>query len=169
MADSACFDSLEFRRALGAFVTGITVITLLDDDGTFQGLTVNSFNSVSLDPPLILWSLALATPDFEMFSAVQRFAVNILAQDQIAISQRFATPSSDKFAGVGVSLGLDGVPLIEGCNATLECRTEATHPGGDHIIFLGRVERFHCDEGRPLVYHQGRYMALGNSLESGFE
>ncbi len=164
MADSASFDSLEFRRALGAFATGITVITLLDGDGKFQGLTVNSFNSVSLDPPLILWSLARETPDFKLFAGVRRFAVNILAQDQIDISQRFATPSADKFADIEVSLGFDGVPLIAGCNAALECRTETTHPGGDHLIFIGRVERIHNSEGAPLLYHQGRYMALGGEL-----
>ena len=165
MTQSASFDSLALRRTLGAFTTGVTVVTLIDDAGRWQGLTVNSFNSVSLNPPLILWSLGLGTSGFDTFQNAERFVVNILAADQVAVSQRFAMPIADKFAGIPVRRGLGGAPLLEGCVAALECRTETIYPGGDHIIFIGRVERLHHDPQRPpLLYYQGRYREIGQVL-----
>lgn len=154
------FNELEFRHALGAFATGITVVSTVTENGRFDGLTVNSFNSVSLTPPLILWSLSLATPNFPALKTIPRFAVNILAADQIAIAERFAILNGDQFDGLETTLGLGGVPLLPGCVAVLECRTETTYPGGDHIIFIGRVERLHYDGREPLVYWKSGYRKL---------
>jgi len=164
MVNPLPFDSLELRCTLGAFATGITVISIIDADGKPQGITVNSFNAVSLNPPLILWSLAFDTFNFEAFQTAKRFAVNILAEDQVAISERFASPLNDKFAGLKVSAGLGSVPLLDGCVAALECLTETTYPGGDHIIILGLVERLHRYTRSPLLYHNGNYMAVGRQL-----
>jgi flavin reductase (DIM6/NTAB) family NADH-FMN oxidoreductase RutF len=106
MPQPGLFDTLELRSALGTFATGVTVISIIDAEGKTQGMTVNSFTSVSLEPPLILWSLALNTPNFEPFHQAERFAVNVLAADQVAISERFASLLPDKFAGLNFSAGL---------------------------------------------------------------
>lgn len=164
MNSPAAFDSLDLRRTLGAFATGITVITTLDTNGKPQGITVNSLTAVSLNPPLILWSLAVKTFHFKAFQTAKRFAVNILAEDQGGLSERFAFMLNDKFAGLKVNAGLGGVPLLEGCAAALECHTETTYPGGDHLIILGWVERVHCDRRSPLLYHNGHYRAVGRPL-----
>lgn len=159
-ASGSSFDPLDLRKCLGAFVTGVTVITTLDTDGKPVGLTANSFNSVSLDPPLIVWSLRLNATSFSVFSPAKRFAVHILAEDQVEISNRFAKSGADRFSEIPFTAGLDGVPLIDGCAAHLECRTEATHPGGDHLIFIGRVERIGNSGKRPLAFGAGRYMIV---------
>jgi flavin reductase (DIM6/NTAB) family NADH-FMN oxidoreductase RutF/DNA-binding IclR family transcriptional regulator len=152
------FDSRELRQVLGAFVTGVTVITALDDNGKPHGLTANSFTSVSLDPPLILWSQSLAAPSHPVFREADRFVVNILADDQVEVSKRFARGGGDKFAGCQTSPGLGGVPLIVGCAAYLECRRMDSFPGGDHVVFLGRVERTERTGRQPLVFGGGRYL-----------
>ena len=155
------FDCREFRAALGSFATGIAVVTACAPDGSFVGLTVNSFNSVSLEPPLVLWSLDLGSPSLEAFSAASHYAVNILAADQSELSQRFATRLDDKFGDLEICAGAGGVPLLHGCCAWFECANEVQYPGGDHRIFVGRVERFTSDLARaPLVYHGGRYRQL---------
>lgn len=156
----AGFGEAELRAALGAFATGITVVTCRAADGSPIGLTVNSFNSVSLDPPLVLWSLSRNSPTRDAFEACSHYAVNVLAADQAAISQRFAAPHPDRFDGLGVGEGAGGAPLIAGCCAWFEARNELRHPGGDHIIFVGRVERIARGGGEPLVYHAGRYRRL---------
>ena len=153
-------DPVEFRQCLGAFVTGVTVITTLDGEGTKHGLTANSFNSVSLDPPLILWSLRLNARSFPVFSQAERFVVNILAEDQVEISNRFARPAEDRFAGLAIAEGIGGLPMIVGCAAHLECRKETTYPGGDHMVFLGRVERITNTRRKPLAFGSGRYMVV---------
>ena len=122
------FDSRALRDVLGAFVTGVTVITALDEAGTPYGLTANSFSSVSLDPPLVLWSQALTAPSHPVFRAADRFAINILACDQVEISNRFARAADRKFEGVPVRVGLGGLPLLEGCAAYLECRKITSYP-----------------------------------------
>lgn len=158
---SAEFSCIDFRRTLGSFATGVTVVTALNDEGRPIGLTISSFNSVSLTPPLILWSLALESPNFAAFRAASHFAVNVLAADQRAISDRFAARANDRFAGLAVRPGLAGVPLIDGCCAWFECAAEAHYPGGDHLIFVGRVERFSPGETSvPLIFHNGRYRRL---------
>lgn len=152
------FDARELRQVLGSFVTGVTVITTVDGGGKAHGLTANSFSSVSLDPPLILWSQSRAAPSHPVFRACERFAVNILADDQVDVSNRFARAADDKFAGSGVRPGLGGVPLIEGCAAHLECRLVNAFPGGDHMVFIGEVERIERHARQPLVFGGGRYL-----------
>lgn len=155
----AAFDSRTLRDALGSFVTGVTVITTRDADGAPHGLTVNSFSSVSLDPPLVLWSQASAAPSHAAFRAASHFAVNILAEDQLEVSTRFAR-RGDKFGASGWREGLAGLPLLEGCVAWLECRLLETHAGGDHRVFIGHVERLERTERRPLVFGGGRYLSV---------
>lgn len=156
----AAIDPFELRRCLGSFVTGVTVITVLDESGAPIGMTANSFNSVSLDPPLIVWSLRTNARTFPIYSAAKRFVVNILSEEQVDISNRFAKSGADRFEGVAVKPGIDGVPLIDGCAAYLECRTEATYPGGDHLLFLGRVERIVSSGRKPLAFGAGKYMVV---------
>ena len=150
-------DPLALRAALGQYATGVTVVTTHDRDGRPVGLTVNSFASVSLDPPLVLWSLALSSSRLPAFKACRHFAVNVLAADQLELSNHFAMTGIDKFADLAWSPGLGGVPLLEGCCARFECHSEAQHEGGDHLIFVGRVERFMRDERAPLLFHGGAY------------
>jgi flavin reductase (DIM6/NTAB) family NADH-FMN oxidoreductase RutF len=155
------FDCRSFRAALGSFTTGIAVVTACAPDGSFVGLTINSFNSVSLAPPLVLWSLDLGSPSLEAFRSASHYAVSILGADQVELSQRFATRLEDKFSGLSTCVGAGGAPLLHGCCAWFECANEMQYPGGDHIIFVGRVERYAGDpEQLPLVYHGGRYRSL---------
>lgn len=158
------FDAKAYRRTLGCFATGVTIITTRRADGEYVGLTANSFNSVSLDPPLVLWSLSLYSQSLPAFQESSHFAVNILASEQVHLSQRFAKTGPDKFDGVNVTLGAGGAPLIEGCAAYLECRQEFRHYGGDHIIFIGRVINFICTERDPLIFCKGDYM-VGRALQ----
>ena len=159
-APTAAIDPIEFRRCLGSFVTGVTVITVLDENGTPLGMTANSFNSVSLDPPLIVWSLRTNASTFGIYSKAQRFVVNILSEEQIEISNRFARSGPDRFDGVAVTAGIGGLPLLDGAAAHLECRTEASYPGGDHLLFLGRVERISGSTRKPLAFGAGQYMVV---------
>lgn len=154
------FSSVDFRRCLGEFVTGVTVITTLGLDGTPYGLTANSFSSVSLDPPLILWSLRLNATNFPIYSTAETFAVNILAEDQVDISNRFAKSGPDRFQGVEITPGTDGIPLIDRAVAQLECRREASYPGGDHVVFIGRVLRVRNTGRKPLAMRSGKYMIV---------
>lgn len=148
----------DFRNALGRFATGVTVITALSPEGKPIGVTVSSFNSVSLDPPLVLWSLSGNSPKLEAFRQASHYAINVLAGDQRNLSNRFASRTEDRFADVPVHEGLGGTPLIDGCCAWFECTHEAHHPGGDHLIFVGRVQRFARGESTsPLVFFDGAY------------
>ncbi len=157
----AAFDSREFRNALGRFATGITIVTALGPEGKPLGVTISSFNSVSLDPPLVLWSLSANSPKLEAFRQAERYAINVLAADQRGLSNRFASRNDDRFADVPVRAGLAGTPLVDGCCAWFECAHEAHYPGGDHVIFLGRVERFARGEATsPLVFFDGTYCWL---------
>ena len=153
-------DSTELRRCLGSFVTGVTVITALDAQGQAEGITANSFSSLSLDPPLIVWSLRLSSRSFNTYKNALHFAVNILAQDQMHISNRFAASGVDRFEGVDFTPGIAGVPLIKGCVSYLECSLEASYPGGDHVLFVGRVERIQVNERKPLAYGAGGYLSV---------
>ena len=157
---SADFDLRELRTCLGAFVTGVTVITTVDRADNLHGLTANSFSSVSLEPPLILWSLQIKTRSYPVFYEAERFAINILAAEQVGIAQRFARPAQDKFQGIPVTHGIGGLPLIKDCAAYLECRKEAIYPGGDHAVFLGRVDRIQSSERKPLAFGSGKYMVV---------
>ncbi len=157
------FDLRTFRDTLGLFVTGVTVITTRDSHGMPVGITANSFNSVSLDPPLILWSVGLNALSLEAFSNASAFAVHILREDQADLSQRFARSGADKFNGLKIESGLNDVPLLPDCAALLECLPHAQHPAGDHILFIARVHRLASDsDAMPLVYHGGRYAELAD-------
>ena len=146
-----------FRSALGAFATGVTIVTTRDAEGADVGLTANSFNSVSLDPPMVLWSLARSARSLSAFLAASHFAVHVLAADQEALSLRFAARGTDKFAGLALERGAGGIPLLGGCSARFECRTAFRHEAGDHMIFVGEVEQFGHTDLPELLFHRGRY------------
>jgi 4-hydroxyphenylacetate 3-hydroxylase, reductase component len=150
----------ELRQALGRFVTGVTIVTCRDDQGQPIGLTANSFNALSLDPPLVLWSLRQASSTIEAFTNASHFAVNVLAADQVDLSRRFARPSSAKFDAGDWTDGQGGAPLLAGCVAVFECRRRSHHTAGDHVLFIGEVERIGGSASTPLVYHGGHYRTL---------
>lgn len=153
-------DTRSLRDALGEYATGVAVITARAADGQPVGVTINSFTSVSLEPPLVLWSLGLSSPSLAVFEACSHYAVNVLAADQVEFSQRFAQSQSDKFAGIATTVGAGGTPLLPGCSAWFECRNEVRYPGGDHLIFVGYVEGFRREQKSPLIFHGGRYRSL---------
>lgn len=152
--------ALALRDTFGRFATGITVVTARAANGTPVGLTVNSFSSVSLHPPLILWSMATHLPSLPTFEGCEYYAINVLAHDQRAFSQRFATRDLDKFSGLDCRDGLGGAPLLPDCCAWLECRNTQRHPGGDHVVFISEVVRHETGRGEPLIYFGGRYRLL---------
>jgi flavin reductase (DIM6/NTAB) family NADH-FMN oxidoreductase RutF/DNA-binding IclR family transcriptional regulator len=158
MPDVRLFESRDLRRVLGTFVTGVTVVTTTDDEGGFHGVTANSFSSVSLDPPLVLWSQAVKSHSHPVFFKAEHFAVNILAEDQIELSKWFARSSQDKFAGIDFDVGSGGVPLLRGCSARLQCRVVSRVPGGDHTIYVGEVHAIDRAERKPLVFGNGQYL-----------
>jgi flavin reductase (DIM6/NTAB) family NADH-FMN oxidoreductase RutF len=155
---------LQLRRALGSFGTGVTVVSTLATDGRLVGVTANSFSSVSLDPPIVLWSLNRRSPSLAAFDECGRFVVNVLSLDQLAVSRRFASAVPDKFDGFAHRRGACGLPVLDGCAATFECVTEQRLEVGDHILFLGRIESFVHHRSAGLLYCQGRY-AQGMGLE----
>ena len=151
------FDTRAFRRALGNFATGVTVVTATGPSGRQVGVTANSFNSVSLEPPLILWSIDKRSTSHEVFEEASHFAVNILAADQIGLSNNFARPKDDRFAGIEYEPGAGNAPLLSDCSARFQCEKYQQLDGGDHWILVGKVVAFD-DLGRsPLLYHQGAY------------
>jgi len=154
------FDTQAFRRTLGMFATGITVLTTRAADGSPVGLTVNSFNAVSLDPPLIVWSLSRHLAQREAFEHCTHYAVNVLAGDQEQLSRLFAGKLPSPFAGLEWHEGIDGVPLLPGCCAHFEVRNGVRHEGGDHLVFLSEVVRFERFEHEPLLYFAGAYRHL---------
>ncbi|WP_421547196.1 p-hydroxyphenylacetate 3-hydroxylase reductase component [Pseudomonas sp. QD4] len=151
------FDTRAFRRALGNFATGVTVVTAAAEDGRRVGVTANSFNSVSLDPPLVLWSIDKRSSSHEVFEAASHFAVNVLAADQIDTSNNFARPREDRFAEIAFDAGAGGAPVLADCAARFHCEKYQQVDSGDHWIMIGKVVAFD-DFGRsPLLYHQGAY------------
>ena len=156
------FDSRAFRNALGCFATGITVITTIAPDGEPIGVTVNSFSSVSLEPPLVQFCLGRAAMSFEAFTKAPSFAVNILAEGQAELSARFSKrDQQERWDGVGVERWDTGVPILAGCLANLECDREHVFEGGDHVIIVGRVRRLSgSEQGKPLLYFRGGYATL---------
>lgn len=154
------FNSRDLRNALGQFVTGVTVVTTRISDDAPVGITINSFASVSLDPPLVLFSLDARSRYLKAFHEAGFFAVHVLAADQREWSVRFAG-NGDRWDGVGSTAWQTGAPIIEGCLAVFECTLEAVHEGGDHKILVGRVVRLSTgDNRRPLAFHLGRYTAV---------
>lgn len=162
------FDATEFRRALSLFPTGVAIITTLSPQGQPVGLTCNSFNSVSLHPPLVSWGLRQESRAVEAFRTGGGFAINILSGDQQHLSARFASRAiADKFEDVSYSAGLNGMPLLDNCAATFECSTFAIHEAGDHLLFLGEVQRFNHELSQhPLVFCKGAYMLLTQALQN---
>jgi flavin reductase (DIM6/NTAB) family NADH-FMN oxidoreductase RutF len=157
--DAPDFDPRDFRNALGQFATGVTVVTTRTSAGEPIGLTANSFSSVSLSPPLVLWSLSLRSPNLPNFLQATHFAINVLARDQIALSQRFSKPMPDKFEGIACTDSASGMPLLTGTSAHFECRTEARHYSGDHVIFIGHVLHYSHADREALGYYRGRYIS----------
>lgn len=150
-------DTRAFRRALGNFATGVTVVTAADASGRKVGVTANSFNSVSLDPPLILWSIDKRSTSHAVFEAATHFAVNVLAADQIDLSNNFARPREDRFAEIEYQTGAGGAPVLADCSARFECEKYQQVDGGDHWIMIGKVVAFDDCGRSPLLYHQGAY------------
>lgn len=153
-------DSLSLRRVLGSFATGVTVITARDALGRCVGLTANSFNTVSLDPPLVLWSLRRQAGSMAAFREAEYWAVHVLAHDQQALSEHFARSGDERFAGLQVGCGCGDVPLLAGCAAVLQCRAVQQHEGGDHVIFIGEVLECEHRPVDPLIFHAGQYARL---------
>jgi len=158
------FDSLDFRRALGSFATGVAVVTARDPSGGNRGMTVNSISSVSLEPPLVLYCLDKAAMSYEIFRQSENFAVNFLRKDQHALSVRFSTAAIDKWEGVDYELWSGQLPVLRGCLANLACRRENIYEGGDHVIILGRVQHLEVFGGDPLLYFRGGYCGIGPAV-----
>jgi flavin reductase (DIM6/NTAB) family NADH-FMN oxidoreductase RutF len=160
--DNITFDTKAFRNALGSYGTGVAIVTACDLNGTKIGMTINSFASVSLNPPLILWSVQNDSPSSQGFRDADHFAVTILSVEQQSIASKFARTSDDKFTDTPFTLNDEGVPLLEGGLAQFECRTYARYPGGDHEILVGEVLRFRTAGGTALGFLAGRFMPLGD-------
>jgi flavin reductase (DIM6/NTAB) family NADH-FMN oxidoreductase RutF len=157
-AQPPSFSAPEFRAALGMFATGVTIVTARTAEGQLIGLTANSFNSVSLAPPLVLWSLSRAAASMAAFSGGSHYAINVLAADQKALAERFALKGADRWSGVTYDLGAGGAPLLHGAAATFECFNRSRYEEGDHVVFIGEVERCaHRTGASPLLFHGGRY------------
>ncbi len=153
-------DPDEFRSVLGRFTTGVTVVTARDESAVDHGLTVNSFTSVSLSPPLVLVCIDREASLHPAMTACSHFAVNILSARQEALARRFAAPEMDRFEGVGFTRGVCGAPILDDILAFLECRAAHAVPGGDHTIFIGEVERSEARTAGPLLYYRGGYAQI---------
>lgn len=150
-------DPKDFRNALSMFATGVTIVTARGEDGEAVGTTVNSFNSVSLDPPLVLWSLAKNARSLPVYEQAEFWNVHILANDQEALSNKFARMGEDKFAGIALDAGVSNAPLLPGCSARFQCKTAFQYEGGDHIILVGEVIAYDRSPTPPLLYLSGSY------------
>ena len=151
------FDSAHFRQALSQFATGVTVITTRLADGSFRGLTASSFNSVSLDPPLVLWSLGARANSLPIFSGNSHYVINVLAAGQEELALRFSRRSEDPFADVDYLLSRTGQPILKGAAAWFECHNRSRYPEGDHVIFVGEVEECEVEPQPALLFHGGRF------------
>jgi flavin reductase (DIM6/NTAB) family NADH-FMN oxidoreductase RutF len=150
-------DPRDFRNALGTYATGVTVITAAGPDGKPYGLTCNSFASVSLNPPLVLWSLVIYSQSMSIFQNASHFTVNVLGASQQALARKFATPLEDKFAAVEWQPGLGDAPILKNSVANFQCRAVDRYYGGDHVIFLGAVEAYAYNRDEPLLFARGGY------------
>lgn len=151
------FSSHDFRKALGQFATGVTIVTALNAQGQPVGVTVSSFNSVSLHPPLVLWSMANSAASLPVFMACSHYTVHVLGAEQKELAMQFATKGIDRWAGVTHQPGKCGAPLLDGAAASFECFNRSRYQEGDHVIFVGEVEHCnHRNDAAPLIYHDGR-------------
>jgi len=155
------FDAAMFRSVLGQFATGVTIITTRTADGDLIGITASSFNSVSLTPPLVLWSLATQSGSMPVFQANSHYVINVLAATQVELCKRFASAKGNRFEGIGYQLTDDGIPILDGALAWFECHNRSRYAEGDHVIFVGEVERCglndNLEQTDPLVFHAGRF------------
>ncbi|MEY9878765.1 flavin reductase family protein [Bradyrhizobium sp. USDA 329] len=161
-SDSSLIDPRDFRNALGTYATGVTIITAAAADGKPYGLTCNSFASVSLNPPLVLWSLVVYSSSLTIFQNASHFTVNVLGASQQALANKFAKSSDDKFTGVDWAPGLGNAPVLAESVANFQCRSVNRYYGGDHVIFLGAVEAYTYNAKEPLLFARGafgRFMA----------
>jgi len=157
-AGQPSFSSQEFRTSLAMFATGVTIVTARTPAGVLVGLTANSFNSVSLNPPLVLWSLSQAASSMAALSTGSHYAINILAADQKELAERFASRREDRWLDVSFTEGVCGAPLLTGAAATFECFNRSRYEEGDHVIFVGEVERCgHRPGAAPLLFHGGKF------------
>lgn len=154
------FDTRYFSKALSQFATGVTVVTAKLPDGAFFGITVQSFNSVSLDPPLVLWSLSRHSSTLDAFCAADGYVINVLAGDQIEVAQRFTRQGEQRFDTLPYQLSRQGIPVLAGTVAWFECRPRSRYEEGDHVIFVAQVERCHSHPHRTLGFHRGRFIAI---------
>jgi flavin reductase (DIM6/NTAB) family NADH-FMN oxidoreductase RutF len=152
--------SEEFRAALSRFPSGVTVVTTHDNEGRFYGITVSAFSSLSLEPPRVLICVEKTTGSHSALETSRAFVVNILSSGQRELSERFASQIDDKFESVEFSEGIDGIPVLSGCIATLECRLTAAYDGGDHSIFVGEVEKAVVNDGDPILYFRSDYRSI---------
>ncbi|AQZ96517.1 flavin reductase [Halopseudomonas phragmitis] len=167
MTAQASFNPKAFRDALSTFTTGVTIITTRNSDGEPVGITANSFNSVSLNPPLVLWSLAKSAFSLEAFSSNKHWNVHVLSTEQETLSGRFASRGEDKFAGIDLDRGINDIPLLHNCTARFQCRTAFMYEGGDHVIFVGEVLGFDKSELPPLAFQSGQYALAARKPREG--
>lgn len=163
-APLAAIDPKAFRAALGTFATGVAIVTAPDGAGGHVGMTINSFASVSLDPPLVLWSVQLNSPSAASFRAANTYAVSILAKEHQALAKLFATTDADRFAGAPLAISPGGLPFVENALAVFECRVVARYPGGDHEILVGQVDVLRVRDESDAValgFHRGRFFPVG--------
>lgn len=154
-------DQRLFRDALGSFATGICVVSAVPDQGAPIGMTINSFSSVSLEPPLVLWSIQVVSECFGVFGTTDRFAISVLSREQEALSQRYASKAEHELLEGHYQTGRTGMPVIRDALTSFECKVWARYPGGDHLIIVGEVVNVQAERpGLPLLFHQGRYAAL---------
>ena len=156
-ADARAFDTAQFRQALSQFATGVTVITTRLADGSFRGLTASSFNSVSLDPPLVLWSLGNVANSLPIFSGNSHYVINVLGADQAHLATRFSRRTENPFGDVDYELSRTGQPILKGVSAWFECHNRSRYPEGDHVIFVGEVEECAVHPQASLIFHNGQF------------
>ncbi len=160
MTDDGC---LELRRNLSRFATGVSVVTCLGDKGPC-GITANSFSSVSLEPPLVLWNIAKVSNSLQAYLDAEHFAINVLAAEQLRIARHFAQSVHTRFENIDYAPSENGVPLLPGTIACFECRTDAVHDCGDHYIIVGRIESYRSNDAAPLLFFGGEYRLIGDRL-----
>jgi flavin reductase (DIM6/NTAB) family NADH-FMN oxidoreductase RutF len=163
-------DSRRFRDALGQFATGVTIVTTITPSGERLGMTISSFNSLSLDPPLVLFSIVRSAHSFAAWQEAPRYAINVLSEDQEELSNRFARARGEKWIGQSVLSSKTGVPLLPNAVAAFECEAFSRHDGGDHEIFVGRVVEVHenmAKRGQPLIFFGGQYRRLSEREAHG--
>lgn len=159
-------DPLQLRDVLGRFATGIVIVTACSAEGKPVGLTISSFNSLSLNPALVLWSIDLNSSSLETFRASDSFAINILSHEQLALCKQFSRKGVDKFAGIEYSHGISGAPLLDGSAAHIQCKTVQRIPTGDHELYVGQVLSLEAFDSDPLIFHRGAFKAISPLVAS---